>query len=1071
MGGGELQLITIPFNITGSSGSFDVRSDVREIFDTSLTNLVTMSQPVTFDIVECTSSEEIICYLDSDDDGYGDSTVSESVCSSCSIGYIDNNLDCDDTDSLIHVFDSSHECATATITSCGAEINSPGEYILISDLPDCTDDGININSDNVNLNCQGYEIEGDGEGNGISLNSVEHVTVMGCNVGSFTQGFYLSSSNSNNFSSNSAFNNYNGFYLSSSNNNNLTNNSGFNNYVGFFYGSSQNNILINNSAYSNSWYGFKLFSSDGNLLFNNFAHENSRNLFIENSFDTVINNSLLCGSTNYDLYSSSSSFTGENNYFDTTSFTDTTDTLINNLSCVTCGGYTCEVDEVCSYGSLCSVDSDEDSIGMIEDICRYNSTDSFCNTLLFYSFDGGTGTTLIDGSTNDNAGTSYTVAWSNDSYTGYLSSMYPGLFNASDVYSLNFSAPDAYLTASSVNPTNYLTLDVLIKLNNLTEGTILENYNSDGVLSYRLDLVESTSGHLFNFVLQDTSGGIYEITSSGYSSYLGVDEWYILTVVYDSEMDFLNMYVQKEAMEELDISTNATQINSGENFVIGAGWDSITPGYINYTNITIDSLKIYDKVILPCLQVDCPDSYYCDDSPNELSLCQVNESYEQVSDPQTITVCSESDPDLDGDGYCSDEDCDDGNSTIGSTFSIYEDADFDGYFSSTVTTTYDCTTTPLSISTTYNYSTSAGTDCDDTNVSVYTSQTLYADSDSDGFYSKTSSSVCTDGTTPEGYLGAVGTDCNDADSTINENATESCGDSVDNDCNDYTDCDDSTCSEDASCVELSTQPIDNTTIITDTSGSSSSSGGGGRGASCQEDWSCSTWSYCNSSLLQSRTCTDANSCSAESDMPNQTQSCDGCGESWICTSWSECSSGDTQTRSCYDEHSCGSYTYKPDTSKNCDEEIVDDTSYVTIEDTSGGSSDESSSSSTSTTSTENEQTYNEPPVPETVELEIQEPSQTSLGIYGLWEDFKYFVIGVPTALLLFLLIFMILLHRSHDKKPAVNHGQLDSYIKSEMAAGMSQDVIEKNLKTSGWNDQEISDGLNRFNNSKNSPAN
>ena len=51
------------------------------------------SQPIDCDIT--------YCYLDDDDDGYGDANEVYGTCSSCDSGYVENNFDCNDNNSSI----------------------------------------------------------------------------------------------------------------------------------------------------------------------------------------------------------------------------------------------------------------------------------------------------------------------------------------------------------------------------------------------------------------------------------------------------------------------------------------------------------------------------------------------------------------------------------------------------------------------------------------------------------------------------------------------------------------------------------------------------------------------------------------------------------------------------------------------------------------------------------------------------------------------------------------------------------------------------------------------------------
>jgi hypothetical protein len=178
--------------------------------------------------------------------------------------------------------------------------------------------------------------------------------------------------------------------------------------------------------------------------------------------------------------------------------------------------------------------------------------------------------------------------------------------------------------------------------------------------------------------------------------------------------------------------------------------------------------------------------------------------------------------DSDGDGYCTTDDCDDGDSSIhpGATdapadgedtdcdgFELcYADADGDGYTSGTVASAdTDCTGTGESATE------SSDEDCDDADASVFPgateavadgvdsdcdgTETCYADADGDGWTSGTVSSSDTDCTgSGEAVSESSEDDCDDSDAAIYPGATETTGDEVDSDCDGtevcYADADD-----------------------------------------------------------------------------------------------------------------------------------------------------------------------------------------------------------------------------------------------------------------------------------------
>ena len=75
----------------------------------------------------------------------------------------------------------------------------------------------------------------------------------------------------------------------------------------------------------------------------------------------------------------------------------------------------------------------------------------------------------------------------------------------------------------------------------------------------------------------------------------------------------------------------------------------------------------------------------------------------------------------------------------------------------------------------------------------------------------------------------------------------------------------------------------------------------GGGKRCISKYQYTAWTYCNSTLQQSRSGYDI-ACKGSSPR-NEIQSCSSCDYSWVCESWSN-SAQQCGTRKCFDEHNC-----------------------------------------------------------------------------------------------------------------------------------------------------------------------
>ncbi len=165
----------------------------------------------------------------------------------------------------------SGEVSAQTISSC-TTISSAGSYVLGADIKNNADTTcINITSNDVIFDGNGYTITGNGTGNGIYINNARGVIVHNLNTRNFHNGIYLANSWGNNLANNTASsNNWHGIVLENSWNNNLANNTvSSNRESGFYLINSWNNSLAYNIAISNSQNGFYLINSWKNNLGNN----------------------------------------------------------------------------------------------------------------------------------------------------------------------------------------------------------------------------------------------------------------------------------------------------------------------------------------------------------------------------------------------------------------------------------------------------------------------------------------------------------------------------------------------------------------------------------------------------------------------------------------------------------------------------------------------------------------------------------------------------------------------------------------------------------------------------------
>lgn len=167
-------------------------------------------------------------------------------------------------------FSASAYCGQGGECGCGDTV--PDDTILNSSIDACRGQGLEINADDVALDCQGYSVTGNtNRSSGIVAKDVDNVTVRNCRIENYYSGIQLENVSNPSLINNTANSNYaTGIEMLNVTGGLVSGNEFSDNWDGIYLEDSRDNKIVSNRAHRNKIDGIHLFyGSKGNEVHDN----------------------------------------------------------------------------------------------------------------------------------------------------------------------------------------------------------------------------------------------------------------------------------------------------------------------------------------------------------------------------------------------------------------------------------------------------------------------------------------------------------------------------------------------------------------------------------------------------------------------------------------------------------------------------------------------------------------------------------------------------------------------------------------------------------------------------------
>ncbi|MCK4670598.1 MAG: right-handed parallel beta-helix repeat-containing protein, partial [Nanoarchaeota archaeon] len=307
-------------NVSGSNFVHNNTFCLEEIFpaadETSNTTLTVSFQPSNTPL----SSNRTSCtvYVDGNNEGsnstsYNNLDTPISISSILTHGSHLLNISCQDNMNNTATIQHTFNAVGQEPVTCDTNFNR--SYTFANSLNHSTGTCVYVNSSNIVIDCNGFNITGGSIGAGINSTDRENVTIKNCYIYNFTYGILLQGTNDSEVEFSVLSSNTVNLLIDPSYNNTIANSTFANGESGIILDNANETLIHNNTIANHTLRGINITSSWNNTIKNNTIYNNTIGLdIVSGSLNFIYYNNFSNGTTPFEAFANEASGSSGNSF-------------------------------------------------------------------------------------------------------------------------------------------------------------------------------------------------------------------------------------------------------------------------------------------------------------------------------------------------------------------------------------------------------------------------------------------------------------------------------------------------------------------------------------------------------------------------------------------------------------------------------------------------------------------------------------------------------------------------------------------------------------------------------------